>query len=122
MAKRKINIEEIRELVSERVFSDILSPGVHMSHGERAQIAGKLEAIAKYIQDDIKADLEGLSERYISNDVVFEGRKGSIQTRVDTDAVKRTYPSGVFPDLYYGAVVKPTIAISLPFDKKLDLK
>ena len=100
----------------ETLVDELVDPGSHYTHGQRAKLSAALIAAGEKIAEQLQQELAGVIEHFDS-ETVFRWQRGSKSSRVNTDEVKKQYPEEDHPSLYYESVTDPRVRIELPFIK-----
>ena len=89
------------------------------SPGQKAKLGAALIALGKELTDAARAEVDQANESEDSG-VTFKPRTESRQYRVNTAEVKRRFPRSKNPGIYFEKVLRPIVAVHLPFRTKND--
>ena len=124
MAKLTDPVSELGRILTgesmERLKDVLAEPDADFTPGELAriggafsQIGGDLTAAAKDLVEPLIIGGVGKDGFYGDHSAVFKWRKGGESVRVNSAAVKSTFPPADYPELYTTSVSKDSISVTL---------
>ena len=106
--------------VLERLTDLLADPDADFSPGELAHMGAAFSKLGERLTTCARSVMQGRldqrtggASRAVDAGVLFQYRGPSTQTRVDTDAVRKSLPAEDYPDLYKTVEVKGTVSITL---------